>query len=221
MSTAEQIYALLVEANPIPDPEALPETIAEARPRLRVVASESPRHQIGEPEAAPPAQSRHRWMPAVAACIAVLFSAAVGWMLGAQLGGSPATLLVPRISFDEEGPAYAGPARFERGTITVTLENRSGGYAAVVWALMTEDALTLEENKAFAAEHHGDEYDLPPGYVYGVDDAYMQPDSIAETQIDLPFEGTYLVYVWDDPIVRSYPVAHFVVTADSIEVISE
>jgi hypothetical protein len=221
MSTAEQIYALLVEANPIPDPEALPEIIAEARPRLRVVAPETARLPTLDRDV-PPAMSRRRsWALAAAACFAVLFTAALGWMLVADLGGSPATLLVPKVTFDGEAPSYSGPARFERGTFTVTLENRTGGYVGIVWALMTEDILTLEENKAFAAEHHGDDHVLPPGYGYGLVDEYMLPNSIAETSIDLPFEGTYLVYVWDDPIARSYPVAHFVVTDDGIEVLSD
>lgn len=88
MSTTEQIYALLVAANPVPDAEASPEPVAQTRPHLYVV---DPRRTVMQTqhqpqqkkttEVSPPRRTRHAWLYAAAAFILVVVVGATAWML--------------------------------------------------------------------------------------------------------------------------------------------
>lgn len=78
MSRTERIYALLVEANPVPDPEALPERLADAGPRLVVVdpRREPMQTEATQPQTEPP--GRRAWIPALAVAAAIIAAVAIG-----------------------------------------------------------------------------------------------------------------------------------------------
>ena len=87
MSKSEQVYALLIEANPVPDPDVLPERFAEVVPRLRVadqrratMHTEQPvrtqtEHEPIQTKTAPTLRRRN-WIPAVAAAVVVILAGA-------------------------------------------------------------------------------------------------------------------------------------------------
>ena len=96
MSSTEQIYALLVAANPAPDPEASPEPVAQTRPHLYVVdprrtvmqTQHQPR-QKKTTEVPPLRRTRHAWFSAAAAFILVAVIGATAWMLQPGSDGAP------------------------------------------------------------------------------------------------------------------------------------
>ena len=88
MSSTERIYALLVAANPVPDPEVSPESVARTRPHLYVVEPRrtvmQTQHQPQQTKATkvpPPRRPRHAWLYAAAAFILVAVIGATAWML--------------------------------------------------------------------------------------------------------------------------------------------
>jgi len=88
VSTTEQIYALLVAANPVPDPEVSPEPVAQTRPHLYVV---DPRRTVMQTQHQPqqetptdatvPRRTRHAWLYAAAAVVLVAVIGSTAWML--------------------------------------------------------------------------------------------------------------------------------------------
>ena len=83
--SAERIYALLVDANPVPDIDAVPTHLAD-RPHLHVIDTRSDEMQTEtRPDVMqhePPAPRRRGWIPAAAAVL-VLAALGVGaWLFG-------------------------------------------------------------------------------------------------------------------------------------------
>jgi len=101
VSTTERIYALLVAANPIPDPDTQSDPVAETRPHLRLVdprrtvmqTQHQPQH-TSPTESKQPRRLRPAWIYAVAAFILVAAVGATAWMLQSD---------------SDEGPAVASP----------------------------------------------------------------------------------------------------------------
>ncbi len=83
MSKTERIYALLVEANPVPDPDVLPEGLVDTEPHLRVI--DPRRDTMHTEETTQPTtrerQPRRTWIPALVAAAAVVAAVAVGALL--------------------------------------------------------------------------------------------------------------------------------------------
>ena len=81
MSTTEQIYALLVTANPVPDEDSLSGVTAPVRPHLRVVGpgTETTQSQEHEQEPSTEMRRRRRLIPilTVAAVIALIAGTAI------------------------------------------------------------------------------------------------------------------------------------------------
>ena len=81
MSTTEQIYALLVAANPVPEWDSQSGAAAETKPHLRVVApgTKATQSQVHEQEPSTEAPRRRRLIPslAVAVVIALIATAAI------------------------------------------------------------------------------------------------------------------------------------------------
>ena len=87
MSSPERVYALLVEANPIPDPQAVPPVPSPALPdeRRSVMLTQ-------EPTETKKITARPRWSRAIvafAATIVVVGAAAVVWVVAMTAGRSP------------------------------------------------------------------------------------------------------------------------------------
>ena len=90
MSRTERIYALLVEANPVPDPDVLPERLVDTEPHLRII--DPRRETMHTEETTQPTtrerQPRRRWIPALAAA-AVVAAVAVGALLLTNIESEP------------------------------------------------------------------------------------------------------------------------------------
>jgi len=81
VSKTERIYALLVEANPVPDPDALPERLADAVPHLHVI---DPRREPMDTETTQPQtppQTGRNWLPALGAAALIIAVVAGGALL--------------------------------------------------------------------------------------------------------------------------------------------
>ncbi len=75
--TSERVYALLVEANPVPDPPAYLEAASAESPPLRLIDSGRDEMQTQEetiPQHGAPAPNRRPWIAAVAAAIVVVLA---------------------------------------------------------------------------------------------------------------------------------------------------
>ena len=103
MSTTEQIYALLVAANPVPDPKVSPEPVAQTRPHLYVVEprrtvmqTQDQPQQMKTTEVPPPRRTRHAWLYAAAAFILVAVIGATAWLLNSKRENRVCGLAGPR-----------------------------------------------------------------------------------------------------------------------------
>jgi hypothetical protein len=97
--SAERIYALLVEANPVPDVDAVSTTLE--RPHLRVIDTRRDDMQTQdtaapEMQALPP--TRRSWIPAAAAAAIVVVAATIGVFVFA--GGDTETVAPPETPTD-------------------------------------------------------------------------------------------------------------------------
>jgi hypothetical protein len=83
VSKTERIYALLVEANPVPEPDVLPERLADTVPRLRVVDPRRVPMQTEETTQLQPEKpsSRRALIPALAVAAVVIAAIAAGVLL--------------------------------------------------------------------------------------------------------------------------------------------
>ncbi len=91
MTDHEQIYAKLVRANPVPDPEALPETLNTARPQLRIAEPHTGVNQaeIVDPPFAPENDRRRRSIQRVAMAAGLLLLVGVGVTLARGSNDTP------------------------------------------------------------------------------------------------------------------------------------
>jgi hypothetical protein len=137
VSKTERIYALLVEANPVPDPEALPERLVEQR--LTVVAPESEPMQTEKTVHRQQARQRKRWIPALAAAVVVV-AAIVAGVLFLIAGDDPEVA-------DDRGQAAVVQAESYLAAL-------NGGDADAALALLGADAAAdevLRSNAEFNA----------------------------------------------------------------------
>jgi hypothetical protein len=81
VSKTERIYALLVEANPVPDPDALPERLVDTEPHLRVIDPRREPMQTEETIQRDMKPSRRALIPALAVAAAVVAMIAAGVFL--------------------------------------------------------------------------------------------------------------------------------------------
>jgi hypothetical protein len=145
---AEQAFALLVQANPVPDPQLLPISPELDLPDLpdqgdaSMQTHDTPVRDITEP-------SRGRRLTfAIAASIAVLAIGglfALWWLIGAVGGPVAAGDAHPTVTCDVASCSYDGPDRIQEGTVEFTLVNNSDEdrYLAV-WAFDSESAWNAE-----------------------------------------------------------------------------
>jgi len=211
MSDTEWIYSLYIQANPVPDPELLSETLEDSQV---VVLDRRP--SSTEPARVVDRAADHRpgWMIAVTAfAIAILIAAAVG--LIALLGNDRGEVIIapppmPTVSFDGETATYTGPETFDRRTLTVVLENTSGDMAGLGWNVMNDESITLAEEIAWMATHRGNTYEIPSWVEqYGGIGRFHQ-NGTWEGSAEIP-DGKVLLYIWQPgPRILS-PAAHITI----------
>ncbi len=150
MTGEEQVYALFVQANPIPDPDALLLTLEAPAPLLYPVEERKgimlteERSRVEEPQ-----QKKRglRSLAAVAAAFVVVLALGAGvWWLASDDGGPVAAEEAdPVVTFDGEVVGYAGPQRIVEGLADFTLVNELDELAVLAtWRFPTREALDAE-----------------------------------------------------------------------------
>ena len=150
MTGDEQVYALFVQANPVPDPDALPLTLEASAPLLYPVEERKgimlteERSRVEEP------QQKKRWLrplAVVAAAFVVVLAlgAGVWWLTGDETGpvapGDADTI----VTFDGEVVRYQGPDEIVSGPVDFTLVNQLDEEAMLAgWRFPTRTALDAE-----------------------------------------------------------------------------
>jgi hypothetical protein len=122
---AERIYALYVQANPVPDPDLLPLNPDEA---VLLTIEGSPDMITQEPTETHPAPRppRRRNLAAAVAVVAVIAVALVATVLVTGDDGPVAAADAnPIITFDGTSCTYDGPTLIEEGEITFRFNNSS------------------------------------------------------------------------------------------------
>lgn len=94
MSKTERIYAQLVEANPVPDPEALPDRLAAAVPGLRVIdpGREDMQTETTQLPTETPGGSRRGMIAAFATAAVVIAAVAIGALVLSDDGVDTASI---------------------------------------------------------------------------------------------------------------------------------
>ncbi len=153
MSMPERIYALLVEANPVPDPDEL-----LVVPRVHDTEPRRPTMQIektmrtAEP---PPPQRRRPWIPALAAAAIVAVAVAAGaiWLAAADDETAPAVTDPPATTVADLEPEPDAQARAETavGKAQAFFAALNGGDLAAIEALVApNEQIDLADQRLFA-----------------------------------------------------------------------
>lgn len=164
MNSPERVYALLVEANPIPEPQAVPPLPSPVllNERRSVMLTQ-------EPTETKQIVARPRWpraMVAFAATVVVIGAAAVMWAIGTDDGPVAAGDARIEVTFTGDGTSYVGHREIFEGITELTLINQGETTASFVVQRFDTGSVELAENLALAAE--GGDFlteDLPPGMV--------------------------------------------------------
>ncbi len=143
MNDAERIYALYVQANPVPDPGLLAATRDE--PVLLERSEDMITHEPVESQ--PVFRPRRRNVLVAAGAFAAVVVAGLVTVLlvtGDEPGPVAAADAQPEIVFDGTTCTYDGPTRIEEGTIELTAINSSDEYFTIALWRMEGDALEAE-----------------------------------------------------------------------------
>lgn len=146
MTDTEMVYALYVQANPVPDPEALPLTLAEAELLTHERSRDMDTQERIEVRPAPKVRPRRRSLAFGLAAILVVAAVAVSAFLVAGGGDDPvaAADAAPRITFDGTTCRYDGPTLIETGTVAFTVSNTGTEAMQFVGFNMPESSLDAE-----------------------------------------------------------------------------
>ena len=146
MTDTEQVYALYVQANPVPDPEVLPLTRAEAELLTLERSTVMDTREKIEVRPTPPTPPRRRRLAFGLAAIVVVAAIAVGAFLVAGDGDSPVAAADASLEvvFDGTACRYNGPTLIEAGNGTLTLVNTSTEPIEVTGFNMQESFLDWE-----------------------------------------------------------------------------
>lgn len=146
MIDTEQVYALYVQTNPIPDPGSLPLTQAEAELLAHERSRDMDTHEripIQPAPGVPPRRGLAYGLVAVVV-IAVAAAAVVLFVAGGDDGPVAAADATPRVVFDGGSCRYEGPTLIETGIVEFTFVNASSQrFAAAGWR-MPEAGLAAE-----------------------------------------------------------------------------
>ena len=145
MKDAEQIYALYVQANPVPNPDLLPLTRDEA---VLLSIEGSQVMQTQEPTKEQPAarNTSRNILVAVGAFAVVIVIGLVAALLinNSDSGPVAAADAAPVVVFDGSTCTYDGPTQIEEGTVEFSTSNSADVPFQLIGWLMSGDALSEE-----------------------------------------------------------------------------
>lgn len=159
MKDAEQIYALYVQANPVPNPDLLPLTRDEAV----LLSTEGSRvMQTQEPTKEPPAArntSRNILLAAGAFAVVIVIGLVAALLIyNSDSGPVAAVDAAPVAVFDGTTCSYDGPTQIEEGTVEFSITNSGDTDVALAGWLMSGAALEAELQRTPV----GADMDAPP-----------------------------------------------------------
>jgi hypothetical protein len=167
VSTTEQIYALLVAANPVPDPETSPEPVAQTRPHLHVV---DPRRSVMQTQHEPqqnetakhlaPHRRTPGWIWAAAAFIMVTIAVAAVVMVRSGSGEAPVA------DSDSDEPIAVSTTTDVEAPTTVPATETPAQIPVVESANAAYNSYDAGAYAAYWAEG----IEGPGGYIVGSDD---------------------------------------------------
>jgi hypothetical protein len=148
VTDTELVYALYVQANPVPDPTLLPLTQAEAEAGLLTHEGSTDmdtRERI-ETRPAPKAPPRRSLALGLAAVLVVAVAAAaiVWFVAGGDEGAVAAGNARPEVVFDGESCRYNGPTLIEQGNTSLLLTNTSSDAVSAIGFNIPTSELTAE-----------------------------------------------------------------------------
>lgn len=192
MTDTERVYALYVQANPVPDPEALPltqtktslltherSTAMDTQDRIEVLPSR-------------PVKRRRAFgfgFTAVAV-IAAATAAVVLLVTGDDDRPVAAADAAPRVVFDGNSCRYEGPTLIERGIIEFTWVNATSERFAVAGWRMVDPKLTAELDRFPLGADTAELSPMPAGLL--AINAEVEAGSESVAQRDL-IVGSYLI----------------------------
>ena len=138
MTDTEQVYALYVQANPVPDPDLQPLTPTEAELLIGERSTDMDTRQKIEVRPTPEVAARRRPVFGLAA-ILVVAAVGAGALLLAGDGerAVAAADAAPEVVFDGDMCRYEGPTLIEKGTAEIKAVNASTERMTVaVWSLL-------------------------------------------------------------------------------------
>lgn len=193
MRDAEQIYALYVQANPVPDPDVLPHTRDELV-LLPIEGSQEMTTQKINPEHPAPHTTSRNVLVAVGAFAVVLAVGLVAalFMSNRDLGPVAAADAAPVVVFDGDTCTYDGPTEIEEGTVEFSITNSAdiefalGGWLVGAATLEAQLEITPVGADAYA----GPDVAPPEGDL--VFAWFVSPDESVMQSEQLPI-GAYLI----------------------------
>ena len=145
MKDAEQIYALYVQANPVPDTDLLPITRDEA---VLLSIGGSQAMQTQEPTKEQPAarNTSRNILVAVGAFAVVIVVGLIAALLinNSDSGPVAAADAAPVVVFDGSTCTYDGPTQIEEGTVEFSTSNSADVPFQLIGWFMSGDALSEE-----------------------------------------------------------------------------
>lgn len=147
MNDSERIYALYVQANPVPYPASLPFTQAEAELLPFERSTDMDTRERNEIRPAPKAPPRRRSLAlglASVLVVAVAAAATVWLVAGGDEGAVAAGDAAPEVVFDGTSCRYNGPTLIEQGNATLVLVNTSTEAVSAMGFNMPASELTAE-----------------------------------------------------------------------------
>ena len=165
MNSPEHVFALFVEANPVPDSVAALEDPGAAQSYLSVVSPTRPSTMPDHRKEPPHRIMRKRWRATAMAAVLALLAVAVSYtalVLSRPASGPVAAEhAAMRVVFDGSACAYSGPASLTAGRGVITVERLAGVEpVAFLVAPMTRDSTTLDDVVSWSADHSAQ--DIPP-----------------------------------------------------------
>jgi hypothetical protein len=207
----ERAYALLIEANPVSEPEVL-----STAPDLRPVGDTAGNGATGSVDstavAAPAAEPvGRRWRTSlVAAVVAILVAAGHLTVYRTVLSGAGSSGLgasTADVVFTGESCDYRGPLSLAAGRAEFSVERLAGTEPVAVLVLrIVDDEVTLADVTAWAAEQPGER--IPPG-VSNLGTAVYLTEDVADV-LSMPlYAGRYVLTCNTAPegTNRAYPAA--------------